>query len=532
MEKTMPHETIAVLGCGTMGAGIAQAALGAGYAVVLYDVNATALEAASLRIEAGLAKQGGATAGARLRATTSLDHVAGAALVIEAAPEQIELKRALFEQVGALCPAPAVIASNTSSLPIAALAAACPGPQRVAGLHFFNPVHRMALVEVVRAAATDDATVAALQVFARRLGKTPLLARDTPGFIVNRVARPFYGEALRMLGERVASHDAIDLALQQAGGFPLGPFALMDLIGVDVNFAVTRSLYEQSFGEPRFRPHPIQQQMVLAGRLGRKTGRGFYEYAGQGSGDRGWGVGGGQQNSTTTPNSQPPTPKPHPPVLLSSGSWAPTIAAMCAAAGVPIAAELPYDRSSTIAAAFVLAGRGEGGPDQLMILDRQLPPATPIFAQCADTAASDLAALLDHPERLIGFDGLFTDGAITLAATPVLAAPIRAAADALIRALGRAPIWAADSPALIVPRVVAALANEAAFALGEGVADAETIDAAMQLGANHPVGPLARAHALGYDKIVALLEHLHAELGEERYRVAPALRRAARVGRF
>jgi 3-hydroxybutyryl-CoA dehydrogenase len=531
----MKIETIAVLGCGTMGAGIAQAALSAGYAVVLYDVSAAALDGARERIGAGLGKQGQAEAGARLRPATHLGEIAGVALVIEAAPEQLELKRELFAKAGALCPGPAIVASNTSSLPIAALAAACPDPRRVAGLHFFNPVHRMALVEVVRAAATDDATVDALLAFARQLGKTPVLARDTPGFIVNRVARPYYGEALRLLGERVATYDAIDLVLQQAGGFPLGPFALMDLIGIDVNFAVTRSIYDQSFGEPRYRPHPIQQQMVLAGRLGRKAGRGFYEYT--------------QQTSVSVASSPLPVVSQNAQqdisqrtmddeqrttgsVLLSSGSWAPAIANLCTAAGLTITAELSYDRATPIAAAFVVAGRGEGGPDQLMILDRQLPPETPILAQCADTTASDLAALLNHPERLVGFDGLFTEGAITLAATPILAAPVRAAADALIRGLGRAPIWAADSPALIVPRVVAMLANEAAFALGEGVADAATIDTAMRLGANHPIGPLARAETLGYDKIVALLDHLHAEYGEERYRVAPALRRAARVGRF
>ena len=277
----MKIETIAVLGCGTMGAGIAQAALAAGCTVVLYDVSSAALDRARIRIGTGLGKQGQAEAGARLRTTTRLEDIAGAALVIEAAPEQLDLKRELFARAGALCPAPRIVASNTSSLPIAALASACPDPQRVAGLHFFNPVHRMALVEVVRAAATNDATTNALLAFAKQLAKTPVLARDTPGFIVNRVARPYYGEALRLLGERVATHEAIDLVLQQAGGFPLGPFALMDLIGIDINFAVTRSIYDQSFGEPRYRPHLIQQQMILAGRLGRKTGRGFYEYDSQ-----------------------------------------------------------------------------------------------------------------------------------------------------------------------------------------------------------------------------------------------------------
>lgn len=526
----MNLDQIAVLGCGTMGAGIAQVALAAGYAVTLYDVSAPALGRARERIAAGLSKQGHASALERLELASALEQISGAALVIEAAPEQIDLKRELFATAGAICPAPAVLASNTSSLPIAALAAAAPDPQRVAGLHFFNPVHRMALVEVVRAPATDEATVAVLMAFVGRLGKTAVLARDTPGFVVNRVARPYYGEALRVLGEGAATPEAIDAALEQAGGFPLGPFALMDLIGIDVNLAVTRSIYEQSFGEPRFRPHPIQQQMVLAGNLGRKSGRGFYAYGGQvvGGGDRG----SAKNNAVAVappPNPQPPTPSS---VLISSGSWAPGLAELCAGAGLAVAEELPYTADPSLRGAFVAAGRAESAADQLMILDRQLPADTPIFAQCADTCACDLAALLLHPERLIGFDGLFTQAAITLVATPVLSGAAREQADALVRGLGRAPIWVADAPALIVPRVVAMLANEAAFALGEGVADAGTIDTALRLGANHPAGPLARAAELGYDKIVTLLDHLHAEYGEERYRVAPALRRAARVGRM
>lgn len=518
----MDIRTVAILGGGTMGAGIAQAALAAGSSVALFDTSATALVAAQARIAAGLEKQGAAQAARRLTTSSDLATVAGAELVIEAAPEQLDLKRDLLARAGALCPAPAILASNTSSLPIAALAAACPGAERVAGLHFFNPVHRMALAEVVRAPATDDATIERLLAFARALGKTPVLVRDTPGFVVNRVARPFYGEALRLLGEQAADPAAIDQALRLAGGFPLGPFALMDLIGIDVNFAVTRSMYEQSFGEPRYRPHPIQQQMLLAGRLGRKSGRGFYDYGKPET-----------ENTEARAGSQPDLdPGSTYPVLVSSGSWAPGLSALLSAAGIPAADELPYDDRTPVAAAFVQAGRGEGGPDLLMVLDRQLPPATPIFAQCADTCASDLAALLHHPERLVGFDGLFTDGAITLAATPVLAPAARALAEALVRRVGRTPIWAADTPGLIVPRVVAALANEAAFALGEGVADASTIDTAMRLGANHPIGPLARARALGYDRVAAILDHMHAEYGEERYRVAPALRRAARLGQL
>jgi 3-hydroxybutyryl-CoA dehydrogenase len=520
----MQPEQIAVLGGGTMGAGVAQAALAAGCAVALYDVSAASLERARERIAAGLAKQGRAEAIERLRLVAEIDAIAGAALVIEAAPEQLDLKRELLARAAAICPAPSILATNTSSLPVTAIAAACPAPERVAGLHFFNPVHRMALVEVVRAAATDDATVAHLLDFARRLGKAPILVRDTPGFVVNRVARPFYGEALRLLGDGLAAAEAIDAALHKAGGFPLGPFALIDLIGVDVNFAVTRSIYEQSFGEPRYRPHPIQQQMVLAGRLGRKAGCGFYDYSQQS-------LDGTQQSSDPAlPTASCRLPEGS--VLIGQGSWAPAIPELCAAAGLAPVDELPYARQHDVRAALVVAGRGEGAIDQALILDRQMPPELPILAQCADITAAELAADMHHPERLVGFDGLFTDGAITLAATPVLSDGARAAADALVRALGREPIWMADGPALIVPRVVAMLANEAAFALGEGVADSETIDTAMRLGANHPAGPLARAAALGYDKLVEILDHLRAEYGEERYRVAPALRRAARLGRL
>jgi 3-hydroxybutyryl-CoA dehydrogenase len=218
--------------------------------------------------------------------------------------------------------------------------------------------------------------------------------------------------------------------------------------------------------------------------------------------------------------------------LVGGGSWAPGLAGLCEAAGLAVTGDLPERGEAAPRAAFVVAGRDEGAVDQVMTLDRRLPPNVPIFAQCADMMACEPAALLDHPERLVGFDGLFSDGVLTLVATPLLGAEARAAAEELARSLGRRPLWIADSPALIVPRVVAMLANEAAFAAGEGVADPATIDLALRLGANHPAGPLARAEALGYARVVAILDHLRAELGEERYRVAPALRRAARVGRM
>jgi 3-hydroxybutyryl-CoA dehydrogenase len=192
--------------------------------------------------------------------------------------EDAGVKRDIFARLGKVAGPGAIVATNTSSLSVTALASAFPDPGRFVGLHFFNPPVAMKLVEVVRGNATTDATLATVVAFTGRLGKRAVIASDSPGFIVNRVARPFYGEALKILGEGVADAATIDRIVRSAGGFRMGPFELMDLIGIDVNLAVTRSVYEQTFGEPRFRPHVIQQRMVNAGRLGVKSGRGFYEY--------------------------------------------------------------------------------------------------------------------------------------------------------------------------------------------------------------------------------------------------------------
>jgi 3-hydroxybutyryl-CoA dehydrogenase len=190
------------------------------------------------------------------------------------------LKQELFRKLGEICSAEAILATNTSSLSVTAIASVVRGPERVVGMHFFNPAHIMKLVEVVQGHRTAETAVAATRAAAAAMGKVPVTAKDTPGFIVNRVARPFYGEALRLLGEGVTSVEELDRILRLEGGFKMGPFELMDLIGIDINFAVTKSMYDQTFGEPRYRPHLIQQQMVNAGQLGRKSKRGFYSYPG------------------------------------------------------------------------------------------------------------------------------------------------------------------------------------------------------------------------------------------------------------
>ena len=278
---------IGVVGAGTMGAGIAQVAAQAGFHTLLYDISQEFIDRGLDRIRRFL--QGGRERGkltadeekqilARLRGTPRLEDFQGSALVVEAAPEKLELKRDLFKKLDALCGPDTLVATNTSSLSVTAIAAATQRPERVLGMHFFNPPPLMALVEVIQGDRTSPGVTEQATDLVRRMGKTPVRAKDTPGFIVNRVARPFYNEALRILGDGEAQVETVDRIMKEAGGFRMGPFELMDLIGLDINFAATQSLYQAFFHDPRFRPSPIQDRMVTAGNLGRKTGRGFYSY--------------------------------------------------------------------------------------------------------------------------------------------------------------------------------------------------------------------------------------------------------------
>jgi 3-hydroxybutyryl-CoA dehydrogenase len=277
---------VGVIGAGAMGSGIAQVAAVAGHKVVLYDNNSAALEKAKSSLTNTinkLAEKGKVTNAeevlARFVFTSVLEDFRSCALIIEAIIENLEVKKKLFDIVEQTASKECVLASNTSSLSITSIAAACKNPQRVLGLHFFNPAPLMALVEVIPAVQTDANIVADAKALMQDWGKVPVIAKDTPGFIVNRVARPFYGEAIRIYEEGIADMATIDWAMTELGGFRMGPFALMDYIGHDVNYVVTETVFQSFFYDPRYKPSFSQKRLLEAGWLGKKAGRGFYNYA-------------------------------------------------------------------------------------------------------------------------------------------------------------------------------------------------------------------------------------------------------------
>ena len=280
--------SIGVVGAGTMGAGIAQISVLGGMETLIHDPDPKSLhqgiDRATSAIEKGVKRgrwspEQAVAALGRLGAASGLEALAGLELIVEAAPEDLEVKRELFGRLEGVTEGKSVLATNTSSLSVTAIAEGAERPELIVGMHFFNPPAAMKLVEVVAGEGSGEPALALATEAAEAMGRTPIRAKDSVGFVANRCARPFTLESLRMLGEEVGTHEEIDRICRLGGGFRMGPFELMDLIGVDVNLAVARSFYEQSGGEPRWQPSPIQERMVSDGRLGRKAGRGFYDYS-------------------------------------------------------------------------------------------------------------------------------------------------------------------------------------------------------------------------------------------------------------
>ena len=542
---------LGVVGAGTMGAGIAQVAAQAGYAVVLCDVSEEALARGHKRIEAGFAhavareqltSEARDAALGRIRTTTSLDDLRDAQFVIEAAPEELALKRQLFAALAGICAPDTILASNTSSLLITGLASDVAHPERVIGMHFFNPVPVRPLVEVIGGARTSPEVADATVALAERLGKTAVRALDTPGFIVNRVARPFTGEALRMASEGIATPAQIDRIVRVAG-FSIGPFEMMDLVGNDVNFAVHRAIYEQTFGEPRYRPQRLQAQLIAAGRLGQKTGQGFYRYED------------GRKVADETPEPYAeigPLGRAATVLIAGHGPQVDDLAIALKAAGQEVItysteespaqenAGIPRARrlrdvlmATTIAIEAVL------GPRDLKRaywyeLDDTLPPQIPILALALGQGATEIGSWGNRPERVVG---LGYAGPFATAPIAELGRGLRTGETALrrsvafLRRLGKEVAVVGDPPGQVLTRLLSCLINEAAFALDEGIAAPADIDTALKLGLNFPAGPIEWSSRLGLEAIVTTLDGLHRYYGEERYRVAPRLRRAYHAGR-
>jgi 3-hydroxybutyryl-CoA dehydrogenase len=277
----------AVIGSGTMGAGIVQLILQSGYPAVMYDINNEVLMKAKesiykrldrLNEKGRLSEEQLQGAKGNLTLATDMSDLKDCDIIIEAVPEKLDLKKNIFKEVSEICKSEAILATNTSSLSVTQISTSVKKPQQFLGMHFFNPAPLMPLVEVVKGMKTDAAIADQVIEFAKQLHKTPVLCEDTPGFIVNRIARPFYNEAIRIMTDQIASPEKIDRIMKKAGNFKMGPFELQDLIGIDINFSSTKTVHEGFFGESRFRPQPYQERMVQAGILGRKTSKGYYDY--------------------------------------------------------------------------------------------------------------------------------------------------------------------------------------------------------------------------------------------------------------
>ncbi|MCW3015727.1 MAG: 3-hydroxybutyryl-CoA dehydrogenase [Solirubrobacterales bacterium] len=509
-------KVLGVVGAGTMGSGIAQLGAQAGMRTLLCDPDAEARDRGLEAAHAGIAKlaakgrldEDPATVCARLEAVAGLEALAPCELIIEAAPERLELKLGLMAQLSAVAPS-AVLASNTSSIPITAIARGAADPSRVVGLHFFNPAPLMRLVELVAAVQSAPDALATARAAGEAMGKRVIDAGDGPGFLVNRCGRPFGLEALRLLQERVSDVPTID-AIVRGAGFRMGPFELQDLVGIDVGFEVSKRFAELSFGEPRWRPSPLSARMVDAGRLGRKTGRGWYLYDDDGRPVR-----------ETLPAGPEVDPARGLVIIAGDLVISHELRALADEAGWDVAE--PGETDGEVPWLVVDCGHDpgdeplQGGPQALLVADGSLHE-------------------LDQGGGSVGFHALpplAAGGTVELTRGAYTTTAAVQRTTTFFASLRLQTAWVADTPGLVLGRIGCQLVNEAAFALQEGVAaTAQDIDDGMTLGLNHPRGPLAWGDEIGLDHVLMVLDALRAELGEERYRAAPLLRQMVSEGRL
>ena len=492
--------TIGIVGTGAMGRGIAQIASQAGSQVCMLDATAGAAQAAQAALQEQWNKlvakgrmdaEEAQACASRLRPVQAVADLAGCDLVVEAIVERLDVKKALFTELEAVVRPDAVLATNTSSLSVTAIAAGLQRPERVAGFHFFNPVPLMKVVEVIAGLKTDAAVCTALAAYARAMGHTPVQAQDTPGFIVNHAGRGFGTEALRIVGEGVADFATVDRILRDQVGFKLGPFELMDLTALDVSHPVMESIYRQYYDEPRFRPSVITAQRLAGGVVGKKVGEGFYKY-----------VDGAAQ---VPPEPSVPVVSDIPPVWVSPR-----------AARRAELYQLLKDLGATI----------ETGQSPS-------PHAITLVAPLGfDVTTVAVVERLD-PARTIGIDMLVEDAATqrrVLATNPATRVDIRNAAHALFARDGKAVSVVRDSGGFVTQRVVATIVNIAADICQQGICSPKDLETAVTLGLGYPLGPLAMGDRWGPTNILEVLFNMQTVYGDPRYRPSPWLRRRGAIG--
>lgn len=485
-DLDLSRARIAVIGSGTMGIGIAQLAIVNGHSTILYDLDAQKAQQAveglaqtfkKLVEKSKLTQQQADEALARLTVVNQIEALHDADLVIEAVVEKKEVKQSLFKQLAEICSAQTIFASNTSSISVTAISAGIAHPERVVGLHFFNPAPVMKLVEIVQGLKTPNSLCVALKNLMFGWKKIPVLTKSTPGFIVNRIARPFYAEGFRALQEQVTSYDQLDYALKQCGGFAMGPCELTDLIGQDVNFSVTQSVYQEFFYEPRYRPSLIQKELVDAGAWGRKSKQGFYRY--------------NEKNQYETFQPQAVTVKPVDAYIQLKGTW------------------------SQLPAFLTRLGlkSGSASDDNILQIDD-------IDLRLSQGESANIHYLSRKVVLMDWHHDFEQAETLVLSHNELFEASDLAKVEAYFAQFGISVMWIKDHPALLTLRTIALLINEACEASLHGVASLEDIDNAMKYGVNYPKGPYQWLTQMGGAYVLQTLNNLYALYGEEKYRAS------------
>lgn len=502
-------ENLLIVGGGTMGSGIALVGARAGLHVTVVEPQAGVRERGVANLEREAQRLGDPAAAERIAWAASVPTSSDAEIAIEAVTERFDVKRDVFLALAAALSPQAILATNTSSLSVGELADVVPNPDRVLGLHFFNPPIRMELLEVVGAPQTGDDALERAFEFAQRIGKTAVLAADTPGFIVNRVARPYYLQALRALERGIASAQELD-ALARAAGFRMGPFELMDLIGLDVNLATTQSIYARTQA-PRFAPVELQRQMVEQGLLGRKTGEGFYVYRE-----------GPPQRFDAAPSAGAAGQIDDELVaVVGFGTRADEFCELLEQHYSDVTRiendefldEIPLD-------ATIVVDVGDGSSDRGEIvaeLDSLLGAEAVFFADAYATDLEACARKLRHPQRVVGYGvlgALSAQSAVEIADTESVSDDALELAQELFAAIGKGAVLVEDAPGLFLGRTLGSIVNEAMTVVAEDIAGADDVDTAMRLGANYPIGPIAWGREIGGARLRRILQRLAGAEGE------------------